>query len=382
MSKKPSLHALTGIRFFAAIYVVFFHYLDTARYAGPLVDRFVRYGYVGVSLFFVLSGFVLAYNYPAFQAPEDRRRFWWARFARIYPLYFVALLASLPIFFTYTPLDSLLATLKAGVKVGLEAGLLSAWTPWTSCGVNCPGWSLSAEAFFYVLFPLLVPAINRLSSRGLKLLLGLLWLAALLAPLGFALLGPRLGVETRLYVLVRDVVRFTPLFHLPQFLMGAATGLLFARGGANAQPVSWRLRALGLAALAAILVALAALTLDYALVNNGLFAPLFALIIYILARDRGPLVGLLSTRPLVLLGEASYAIYILQYPLAGWFSRLRGGSWMAAKLSPGMLALYTALLVALSIGSFLLWETPMRRRITRWANRAPAPAAPVSVTGE
>ncbi len=331
--------------------------------------QFVHYGFVGVSLFFVLSGFVLAYNYPKFESARERRRFWWARFARIYPAYLVALLLSLPIYFFYTRTGSVLASMDAAGKITLETALLGAWTPWTSCGVNCPGWSLSAEAFFYLLFPLLVPAVNRMSTRRLKWLMALLWLTAILVPVAFALFGSRLGTGTREYSLVRDVVRFTPIFHLPQFLMGAVTGILFLRAGETSQPASWPLRGLGLAAFALILISIATVNLDYALVNNGLFAPLFAIIIYTLARDRGLMARVFSFRPLVVLGEASYAMYILQYPLAGWYSRLRGGTWMTTRLSVGVLTLYVVLLIGLSLSSFYLLETPMRRRILAFSRK-------------
>jgi len=80
MARRPVLNALTGIRFIAALYVVLFHYLDPARLDLALPAHFavyhlVRYGYVGVSVFFVLSGFVLAYNYPTFEDPAGRRCF-------------------------------------------------------------------------------------------------------------------------------------------------------------------------------------------------------------------------------------------------------------------------------------------------------------------
>lgn len=129
MSSKISIKSLTGIRFFAAIFVIFFHYLDTKQYAGLYITELTRYGYVGVSLFFVLSGFVLAYNYPNFTSAAERNRFWWARFARIYPLYLVALLASLPAYFVFADLSSLAEVIKTAGKIGLEVTLLGAWTP-------------------------------------------------------------------------------------------------------------------------------------------------------------------------------------------------------------------------------------------------------------
>ncbi len=92
---------LTSMRFFAALYVVFYHELThTAELAGShgFFERFCSLGYVSVSLFFFLSGFVLAIAYLAGK-PMDVRRFLVARFARIYPLLFACLLFDLPHFF-------------------------------------------------------------------------------------------------------------------------------------------------------------------------------------------------------------------------------------------------------------------------------------------
>src|SRR5437762_8695399 len=96
---RPKLPALTTLRFFAALHVVLFHmHVIGILSGGPWwYQNFASIGYIGVNLFFVLSGFILVYTYasPALNV----RRFWQARFARIYPAYIVSLLASAPFFF-------------------------------------------------------------------------------------------------------------------------------------------------------------------------------------------------------------------------------------------------------------------------------------------
>lgn len=378
MARKPVLNALTGIRFIAALHVVLFHYLNPARLdlahpAHYATYHLIRYGYVGVSVFFVLSGFVLAYNYPFFDTRADRRRFWRARFARIYPLYLAALLLSLPIFISYTQFGSLFDVIKAGGKVGIEAALLNAWTPWTSCGINCPGWSLSAEAFFYVVFPFIIPAFRRLGSRRLLALAAGLWGMAVILPFLYTLAGGSVAADTHGKVLFRDVIRFTPLLHLPQFLIGAVTGLLYTRRQANGTPFWKPSRGLAALALGVIIWAMLRFEIEYALVNNGLFAPLFAFILFVLARDSSFLTQIFSRRWMMALGEASYAVYILQYPLAGWFARIRQGTWIAVKLDYAPLLVYTMLLVALSLASYKFLETPTRRWIiSRFGAKAPS----------
>src|ERR1035437_982751 len=92
----PPLRALTSLRFFAAMYVVLFHESHNPGHIVlfPLAARFVASGFTAVTLFFVLSGFILAYNYDRIRS---RREFWISRFARIYPVYFLSLL---PVFIT------------------------------------------------------------------------------------------------------------------------------------------------------------------------------------------------------------------------------------------------------------------------------------------
>jgi peptidoglycan/LPS O-acetylase OafA/YrhL len=82
--KRAPLHALTSIRFFAAIYVVLFHCGIPHLISMPVpMANFFDSGYTGVTLFFALSGFILAYNYPRVSSRHD---FWISRFARIYPV--------------------------------------------------------------------------------------------------------------------------------------------------------------------------------------------------------------------------------------------------------------------------------------------------------
>ena len=81
---------LTSARFFAALYVMLFHSVPTIPSQGNphgVLTRIIGLGYVGVPFFFLLSGFILAIVYLKNSTPIDKRKFYLARFARIYPLY-------------------------------------------------------------------------------------------------------------------------------------------------------------------------------------------------------------------------------------------------------------------------------------------------------
>ena len=108
-------------------------------------------GYSAVSLFFCLSGFVLAYNYLDVERDAitvDRGRFWLSRFARVYPAYLLALAVTAPIFISrmMEGADSILRVLGlAGVFGGMCLALLQSWSPKAALLWNFPGWSLATR---------------------------------------------------------------------------------------------------------------------------------------------------------------------------------------------------------------------------------------------
>src|SRR5579871_6227282 len=148
---------LTSLRFFAALWVVFFHTLILAF--GPRVTnvstvsgRILLLGYISVSFFFTLSGYILAVTYLPRRVSMER--FWWARFVRVYPLFFVTLILSCPPFFIgeVKRLGTHAATYKMLDKLPGNLLMVQAWMP-SLVKIDFPNWSLSVEAFFYLLFP-------------------------------------------------------------------------------------------------------------------------------------------------------------------------------------------------------------------------------------
>lgn len=187
-TRRAPLRALTGIRFFAAIHVVLYHYAGEAL-AGAhwSILAVVACGPSAVSLFYVLSGIVLVYSCTgdSGELSSTRWAFWRARFARIYPTYLLALLIGGPFF-----LSSMLRAHDGigvaiwGIPLGLAAVLLlHAWTPLTVFAWNTPGWSVSAEAFFYSLFPSLTARLQGKSPRQLLGCSLIFYSASLVAPL-------------------------------------------------------------------------------------------------------------------------------------------------------------------------------------------------------
>jgi peptidoglycan/LPS O-acetylase OafA/YrhL len=367
--ERPQLDALTGLRYVAAMQVLLYHVYFPASAAAPgWVRALLGSGYVGVSLFFVLSGFVLAYNYlePLAGGRVSRREFWTARIARVYPVYLLGLLAGLPVFVLWmlrvNPAPVALRWV-AGVSAACVA-LVQAWAPQTACALNCPGWSLSAEAFFYLAFPFLVVPVRRASTRGLLVACALAWIAALAVPAAYMAMRPE-----RFHTITWSTngawvlgLKLNPLLRFPEFLMGVAAGRLFLEG--RFQRIRWG--SVEVAAATAVVAALLATpTVPYLLVHNGLLAPLFAALVVVLALGVGPLSRLLSRPAMLRLGGASYALYILHMPLSDWSAAAVKA--LGTRVTwPSLFAVgFAAVATGVALAVFRWVEEPARRALRR-----------------
>jgi peptidoglycan/LPS O-acetylase OafA/YrhL len=361
---RPRLHALTTLRFLAALHVVLFHMRVVAILpGGPWWYRnYASIGFVGVNFFFVLSGFILVYTYDAPQL--DVRRFWRARFARIYPAYVLSLIVAAPFFFfAVHNLDlPFFAWSRQHLfwACTLTIGLLQAWVPQGALTWNSVCWSLSVEAFFYFVFPLFLFRSRKLSSSALTLCLLALWLVSLSLSFGYVSLHPD-GFEnvnsgsTTLFW--KNVLSFNPLVRLPEFLIGMMTGRLFlssSEGGRHsAQRFATPLFLAGLAGFAAVIVFVD--RIPNPVLSAGFLSPAFAAVIYGAAQQPRWL-SFLSFPWLVLLGDASYSLYLLHSLLiARTFASLT-----ALPHSVRVAASLAAAIVA-SILAYRLIEEPARR---------------------
>ncbi|MHB8302793.1 MAG: acyltransferase family protein [Acidobacteriaceae bacterium] len=296
IERRRALPALTGIRIFAAYYVVMLHTGSGyfSRHGTPQsIDNFLGKGYLAVSLFFVLSGFILAYTYEGkIRGAPHAVQFWEARFARIYPVYLLALAWMVPF--------SRDLTLPQRLIVLSMVQTWMPWRPYLAGAWNFPAWSLSVEAFFYLCFPVLLGALSRLTLAKLRYLAGFLLAAIAVGNLA----QPFENWPRSSFTLVRLIP--LPVIRLPEFAVGMIFGLLFLR-----MP---RWKHGGIISASMALLAIAGLSLLTNRWESLVVAP-FALLVLGLAYRQGPLARLLSTRISILLGGASYAVYLLQLPV-------------------------------------------------------------------
>jgi peptidoglycan/LPS O-acetylase OafA/YrhL len=376
---QPRLPALTSLRFLAALHVVMFHLHALKIYEGSgWYHRTALIGYVGVSLFYVLSGFILVYTYGGREMHVGK--FWRARFARVYPAYLFSLLLTAPgFFYVCIALKNIDIPIWTWCKNHLLAAaalvptLLQSWVPGAALGWNPPAWSLSDEAFFYLLFPLIVGWLVGSRNRKLVMYILIFWAMSLAFTSAYVLLRPD-GVaftndDSALTWL--NVLKFNPLLRLPEFLMGACCGFLFLR-----KPVDRKwgtpLVLVGLLAFAAV-VGLSP-HIPYPILHDSLLAPAFAAIIYGLAlRPRWSAV--LEISPLVLLGEASYSLYLLHSFILSVYFMPMG---VLRQMSPLKFAIGIALPIVVSVVAYKLLEQPARNWL-RPKGTQPTEATPVAM---
>ena len=363
---RPRLPALTSVRFFAALWVATFHMrvMNAFSFHDVVVRHVSSIGYCGVSFFFVLSGFILVYMYE--DRGASKRDFWQARFARIYPALAFCLLVTAPGFFfvclrmrahdpqIFTPEWYWVAPHMA-LSAIMSLTLVEAWLPQAALAWNMPNWSLSVEAFFYLLFPFLLPWMSRLSRRQLIAIIPAGWLATLICALAYMHFQPDGPVTTKTVGFWINGLKFHPLLRLPEFLSGMATGLLFLRSRRNRR-LAWPLVLCGLAGVA--LVAALSARIPYLVIHTALLGPAFALIVCGLAlRPAG--LGLLEHRSMQALGEASYPFYLLHTTVIAAFFGGYGTPVRHQSLTGLAMWLLIASAVALLIDRFI--ERPLRR---------------------
>ncbi len=358
--RKPAqLKALTGLRCFAAINILLFHFSNPKWFGwfAPVVNA----GYASVSYFILLSGFVLGYNYNArARAGElDTVRFYKARFTRLYPIYLLSLLLSWQMvnveYHAHTH-----GMFWAGMV--LTPLLLQGWIPPIATFLNTPAWTMSAESFYYALFPWMArwKKPTHLTHHLWKLagvwMLGLIpgTLYVVFSPDGIAnpdrwSWGPWL-----------QVLKFTPLPHLASFVFGVLLSELD-----ETVPRSGRLRLiLGVFGFAGIFALVSMRPpAPYALLHDGLMMPLFGCIVLGLAGNNR-LAYTLGWRPLVFVGEASYCLYLLHFNLwtlihdthvLNWLGLSRFDPWISY-----------VVLILLAILALHLVEKPVQRQLRKW----------------
>jgi peptidoglycan/LPS O-acetylase OafA/YrhL len=361
------VHALTGVRIIAAMWVVLFHVRGNIAaefpWLGEIIGPVLAHGELGVDLFFALSGYVLALNYGERMGLRlDRKatvKFWWARLARVWPAYAFMLV------FTAVWHGVLLARQSADpvvvrdYSIGSFLRQLTLVVQWTEPGFdrltwNGAAWSVSAEAFAYLLYPVIALFLFRLnrafSTRSLIVMAGVVLFPVVFFSYVLGLYGAWMWMLRILCAFTAGALMFYIVRRIPDTSRN-------------------RLLASHLIIVATAVVVAACYVMD--LTNRGhyigLLIPVLVLLVGVLGMADRHVARLLGSRALVVGGMASYSIYLVHMPIIEIFWKLQmtfpaalGQGTIGSKLG------FVLMPVVVSVLGYLLWrffEEPARRKM-------------------
>jgi peptidoglycan/LPS O-acetylase OafA/YrhL len=260
-----------------------------------LENRFFKEGFVGVGFFFALSGFILSYSYEKkiLNNSISYKDFLVARIARIYPLHIITMLMAAPLMLSDFLHSKVLWLLKLLANLFLVQSFVSYEHVYSS--FNMVSWSLSDEMFFYALFPLLLYFVNK-NKKNIYVLVSLL----IVVPIIVFFLGDH-----------RPWYNFyiNPVIRVSDFILGI---LLYK--------LSTQIKIVSLVKASLLEIIAVALLIIFFSINSYIpqvyryscfyWLPVSA-IIFIFSYSKGWLSKALSGKFLVLLGEISFAFYLL-----------------------------------------------------------------------
>ncbi len=410
-ARNVDVPALTGLRFVAALSVLVAHGVSTilASHETPLgaVYWLRQASGFGMTLFFVLSGFVIHCNYANVVTdggPRGVAAYLWARFARLYPLFLLMLLVNILVssrhldFWAGHPerlgstlraLPYFLMSIQSWVYVPIEGNALI-----SAIGGGSPlTWSISTEWFFYFVYPFIAWLILRARrpsiTAGVVVLWCLVWIGLATAiydrspqidAWAIERFGSVAGAQDHQQDLfVRWLLYMSPYLRIGEFGLGALIAQLYVllRPRPATELESRIANAVLIAAGASVF--LITYLMYSPTVGQNIFrkmnmnfalAPACALIIFCAARYASAISAALTSRTAILMGDASYSIYLVHYVAFTTVVALTGRAAHSVALDVATLVAVTAAIFAISVTLFAYFEDPCRRWLRRqWGAR-------------
>lgn len=381
--QSPYYPALTGLRAVAALLVFITHSnsFDPHLSSEEWLYAFVHQGHFGVSIFFVLSGFLIATRYHGRVKPTWPwvRQYMQNRVARIYPLYLLLTIATFVVgtldpAYDYSAKWQYQSLLNKAFTVFLNLTFLRGYFEyycWT--GVS-QGWSLAVEETFYVIAPIVLWTVAGKAQRLLWWTAGLLATGVALGHFFFPFTPPLYG----LFASKQFMLEWTFFGRAFEFTSGMALALLMARQGAGDKKgaaatcggIAWIIGcALFIATMEQLHAPLSPGHLKV-LTLNFLLPPGVCLLLYGILRERTGFRWVLETKTFDLLGKSSYAFYLIHLGILSVALKTLG--------TPVWVNLLVSML--LSIALYKLVEEPLHKRIKAWRfGRSRRPRAPAAV---
>ena len=379
MNKGKLIPALTSLRFFAAFAVVAHHGVGLWNFElSPFLQQFAA---IGVSFFFVLSGFILVWNYSNLNSSE-RIGFYFKRFLRIYPTHW--LITALFAISSWAFVSGFaVASLGKWWLLVLLANLclLQSWIPIPAYyfSYNGPSWSVSCEIFFYLMFPFLLFTLNK--SRLILLVIS--FVIVMVSIFIGSFFHPHPTVQTPpiwLQPTMNGFIQFSPLTRVFEFCMGMMVGSFALERHARIQDKKTskhsktktrllEVLSMGLfflfiqfGQLPRIMNKIGVIHISeavglWAVISGSCFVVAFLL--YAVSAQESISNILLKYRPFIILGEASYALYLVHIPFKMYL--WQHPNVISGISDPAKVAVYFCGSITLSILIWKFWEIPVRK---------------------
>lgn len=310
---KQEITSLTSLRFIAAFYVFLFHaqiHIGSA-FSNEIINKIIGAGYIAMTLFFILSGYILAYVYSEFNI-NNIKKYYINRFARIYPTYFAYGLIGI-ISFIYS-LDSIPNTLNIEYTYIFQfiLGVLAfvfmfqAWYPSLFSVWNFGGsWSLSVELFFYILYPAIRTVINVSNKKTLLYILFFSYMWASIPILFFYCFSGKDNGIMNIYTYS------SPIFRLGEFIFGILIHTIFIeRKYFSFNSAYIKILLTSLYCILFIILTINNVTLEGLIRYSFIAIPVFGLTLYYLNIEGN---WLLERKIFIYLGRISYSFYLAQF---------------------------------------------------------------------
>jgi peptidoglycan/LPS O-acetylase OafA/YrhL len=368
MHATVKLDALTSLRFFAAAMIVLGHTHGAFGSLGLATTLSLAQG---VSFFFVLSGFILAYNYPTLRTRQEIIHFFKARIARIWPAHVAAiiLLYLLTNSFNLGGLSYIQAAFTAVANLFLVQSLIPLRDVFLT--FNGVAWSISTELFFYFCFPLLISSL----IPGWKLKLIFVGTVAALF-FWFTIAWNISADDASPQVNLMGLLYVNPFVRIVEFFVGILACGVYRSARSRSQNVSTIF--FSALELFAIITAVTAMwitpkmttwlgihgaignTVNYYLIKAGSF-PFFAALIVVFALGKGVFSKALSAPFFVLLGEVSFSLYLVHMTIFQWY--LANSTYFSSLSLPIQTAGYWVIALATAFLMHKAVENPCRKLI-------------------
>jgi len=374
MQRSRQIVSLTGMRAFLIGWIVIYHLkdeLDILFPFQPLID-FAATGFIGVDVFFITSGFIIAYNYATLFKSfslNTYKSFLWLRLARIYPVYLFSLLLTALMFGAATFIGSQVSNPDFYTASGFVKSLflVQAWALPTTFSWNAVAWAVSNEWLAYLAFPIIIAITLRIRHipTVLASIVAILWVMAAVCLLLDATWSAPYGAGS-----------YGTLRVAGEFIAGCLLYNLYAIGWGARWRWGWITVVAWLAVIgggvflnSATRTQLAGAQLVDTINMSGQLnvlwiTPVCAIAVYALAWERGWIAKIFSTKPMIYGGHISYALYLTHFIclilLRRYFS-VEAYASASFGLRGGVFVGYLIVMLSVAVLTYRLVEEPERR---------------------